>query len=724
MADKAKSSSTNQEVPEFASPKGLKTLFNPRSIAIVGASGSATMGMTTAPLEYLLRYKYSGKIFLVNPKYQELKGIKCYPSLAAIPEKIDVVLVLTPDKTVFEHLEESGKKGVKGVIVISSGFAETGAEGLKRQRRLTALAEKYGFVLLGPNCVGLVNVIKGIPITFASGIDYSEILKPGKIGFVSQSGAILSSLVSRAQEWGIGFSHFVGTGNEANLDLVDCLGFMVEDPDTKVIMALVEGIRDVRKFFKVAKLAREKKKPIVVLKLGASEAGRKSAATHTGNMAGLFPVYLGSFRQERILVASGIDDFLLTARTLLQAPLPAGEGIGVVTTTGGGAGLISDVIHREGLRLGNLSPQSVEKISAIMPWYSTAKNPLDFAGQKSSSVARGVYEIFLQDPDIHILLLVVHPQSNKEAFINELIEAGKNFKKPIAVLYMGGTLAPTTEGMMGREDLSFFLSPQECIKSLGNLICYSKYLQSTADTFTINPLKMAEAKAKALKLVTKSGAQITQETKKKLLDCYGIRSARQKLASSGEEALRIAASFGYPVALKIESPDILHKTDFQGVELNIKNESELKQAFKRLQTRFYKDRPNFNIQGILVQEMVTDQVAEVIVGITQDPQFGPTLMFGLGGIMTELLEDVSFRNCPLSPGDAREMIREIKGYRVLNGFRGKPKGDVPALEKALVMLSHLANDLSESIPEMEINPLMVLAKGKGVKAVDTTFLRR
>ena len=721
MAYKFRNVIISQEAQNCISLQSLKTLFNPRSIAIIGASGSATIGMTTAPLEYLLKYKYKGKIFPVNPKYQELKGVKCYPSLSAIPEEIDVALLLTPSHTVIEHLENCGNKGVKGVIVISSGCAETGDEGLKNQLRLKALAEKYGFVLLGPNCVGLVNVVEGIPITFASGLS-GEILKPGKIGFVSQSGALLSSIVSRAQEWGVGFSYVAGMGNEANLDLTDCLRFMVEDPDTEVIMALIEGIKDVKKFFSVANLAREKKKPIVVLKLGASEAGRSCAATHTGNLAGAYPIYLGSFKQKRILLASGIDDFILSARTLLHSPLPEGDGVGVVTTSGGAAGMISDVIQKEGLRLGNLSPQSIQKLSSVMPWYGTPKNPFDFAGQKDRAVARAVYQIFLQDPDIHILLLVVHTQSNKETFFNELSEAGKNFKKPIFVLYLGGTLAPARDGLMSREDLPFFVSPRECIKALGTLINYSRYLNKTEDITPIDSLKMA--KTRALKLMRKSEQQITEETKEKILSCYGIRSVRQELASSAESALRIASSFGYPVALKIASPDILHKTELKGVELNIQNRTELKKVYQRMYDRFYKDLPDVNLQGILVQEMVTDQVAEVIVGITRDPQFGPTIMFGLGGIMAELLEDVSFRICPLSLSDAKEMIREIKGYRLLNAFRGKPKADVAALEKALVRLSRLAIDLSEFVHEIEINPLMVFAKGKGAKAVDTTLLLR
>jgi acetyltransferase len=370
-----------------------------------------------------------------------------------------------------------------------------------------------------------------------------------------------------------------------------------------------------------------------------------------------------------------------------------------------------------------LSSQSIQNLSSFIRWYSTPKNPFDFAAQsRDPSLARRVYQVFLQDPDIHILLLILIPVSHKEMLISELMEAGKKFKKPVAVLYLGGPLAPTTDGLMSREDLSFFISPQECIKTLGNLIRYNRYLKRTQEVFPIDTLKTA--KGKALKVIERSGSQITEMDRKKILSCYGIRSVREKLASSLQEALRIGSSFGYPLVLKVECPDILHKSDINGVELHIHNSSELKEAYLRIYKRFQKGMPHLNLRGVLVQEMVTDHVAEVIVGVTQDPQFGPTIMFGLGGVMAEALEDVSFRICPITLSDANEMVREIKGYRILNGFRGKPAADKGALEEVLVRFSHLAVDLGGSIREIEINPLMVFAERRGVKAVDTAIVLR
>jgi acetyltransferase len=459
--------------------------------------------MTTAPLTYLLKYNYQGKIFPVNPKYQEVMGLKCYSSLSAIPEDIEVVLVLTPANNVLEVLEECGKKGVRGVIVISAGFAETGEEGRIRQLQMKALAEQYGFVLLGPNCNGLVNVVEGIPISFAVFLD-GERLRPGKIGFVSQTGALLSGIVSRAKEWGIGFSYLVGTGNEAHLDLVDCLRFLVEDPHTEVIMTLIEGIKDAPKFCAVAELALEKKKPIVALKLGASEAGVKSAASHTGNIAGSFPVYMGVFKQKGIITASEVNDFILSARTFIQTPLPEGEGIGVVTTSGGGAGLISDLIQKEGLRLGNLSTQSIQNLSSFIRWYSHPKNPFDFTAQflGDPSFASKVYEVFLQDPDIHILLLAIVPvPQHGKKLISDLVEVGKRFKKLVAVLYLGDRPDCETEELINQEDLPFFFSPPECIKVLGNLIRYSRYLKRPQGYQSIELPKTAKEKTLNLGLL-------------------------------------------------------------------------------------------------------------------------------------------------------------------------------------------------------------------------------
>lgn len=715
-----------QKTQKFASLNSLKTLFNPRSIAIVGASGSTTpaYSMTTAPLTYLLKYNYPGKIFPVNPKYQEVMGLKCYPSLSAISEDIEVVLVLTPAKNVLEVLGECGKKGVKGVIVISAGFAETGEEGRMRQLQMKALAEQHGFVLLGPNCNGLVNGVKGIPISFAVFLD-GERLKPGKIGFVSQSGALLSGIVSRAKEWGIGFSYLVGTGNEAHLDLVDCLRFMVEDPQTEVIMAMIEGIKDAQKFCAVADLAREKKKPIVALKLGASESGAKSAASHTGNIAGSFPIYMGAFRQKGVLTASEINDFILSARTLLQTPLPEGDGIGVVTVSGGGAELISDLMQREGLRLANLCPQSIQSLSSFIRWYSTPKNPFDFTAQflGDASLPSKVYKVFLEDPDIHLLLLVMIPVPQYEhLLIGDLIEAGKRFKKRIAVLYLGGKPGPEVERLLMNDNIHFFSSPLECVKALGNLFRYSRYLKKTKE---IKPHQFPKAaREKTLNLLKKRSNLITEIEREEILAFYGIPSVRGKLASSVQEALSIADSFGYPVVLKVESPEILHKSEVMGVELHIPNRSELVQAYRRIRTRFQKSFSRPETLGILVQEMVTDHVAEVIVGVIQDPQFGPSIMFGLGGHMVEALEDVSFRICPITIDDAKEMIEEIRAYQILMGFRGKPKADIAALQEAMVRLSYLAVDLEKWIREFEINPLMVLPEMKGVKAVDTVLVLR
>ena len=712
---------------DFISLNLLENLFNPRSIAIVGASGSTKKySMTTAPLKYLIDYKYSGRIYPVNPKYSEIRGYQCFPSIQEIPEKIDVALLLLPGGKVLEELEACGEKGIKGVIVISAGFGETGVEGRSRQHEMASLAEKYGFALLGPNCNGLVNLVHRIPISFGVFLDGKEV-RPGRVGFVSQSGAMLSGIVCRAKELGIGFSYLVGTGNEAHVDLLDCLRFLILDPETDVIMALVEGIKDGHKLFEVADLALERGKPIIILKLGSSESGVKSAMSHTGNLAGAFSVYMGAFKQKGILSVNDIDEFLLSAVTLLHSPVPDGDGFGVVTVSGGGAGLVSDLIQAEGLRLGILSEKSLQKLSSFVRWYCSPNNPFDFMGQflGDISFARKIYDVFIQDPDISVLILVMIPVPQyEELLLRDLIKAGQRGNKPIAVLYLGGSLSVNLKKLLNKKGIPIFYSPKICVKAIGNLIKYSMYRSSGTRSLmkSFKKSKSNERKDKALQLILNREKEcILRKNLEKILKLYEIPSARAKSVKSLQSALIVANTIGYPVALKIDNPEIYHKSELDGVKLNLKNPTDLKRCYKKMSQNFENFSRGSGTTRFRIQEMLTGDFSEVILGLFKDPQFGPTMMFGLGGFMTEVFNDVTFRVCPISINDAREMIQEINAYQVLHGFRGKPKADLACLEEVLVNFSLLGFDLSEFISEMEINPLMVFAEGDGVKAVDVTL---
>ncbi len=706
----------------------LKYLFEPRSVALVGQSGAITdvYDVTTAPMLYLLKYNYPGIIFPVNPKYQEISGYKCYPTVSSIPDPVDAVLFIVPADRVVPLLEECGEKGIQAAIVTSSGFAETGERGQEEQRKIRGITEKYGMVVLGPNCNGMVNVIKGISLSFTPVLE-GEKLAPGNIGFVSQSGATLSGIGTRAKEKGVGFSYLVGTGNEADVDLVDCVQYMVEDSHTQVIMALVEGIKDGRRFLEVADRALEKQKPIVVLKLGQSEVGKQSALSHTGNLSGSAKVNEAAFRQKGILTVDEVNEFIESARIFTQTALPKGDGIGVVSTSGGSAGLAADLIHKHRLRVGCLSKQSLDDLSKMIRWFATAKNPFDFAGQflRDESFPRKVFDLFLKDEDIHLLLVVMTPvQKHDFIIMREAIASGKQWKKPVVILYVGGKLDPDSERLVSTSNVPFFTSPNECVKAIENLIRYSTYLHKKKGKppQTSASVPSPSGREFVSKWFSERNRKITEREAKLLLSHYGIPVTREVLASNVEEAGKAGQTLGFPVALKIESPDILHKTEAGGVRLHLRNEEELRGAFNEMILTVRDRYPEAEIRGLLVQEMVSQKAVEAIVGISRDPQYGPTIMFGLGGVLVEVLEDIALRICPITEEDAREMIQEIKGFKVLRGFRGGAKADLEATAELLVRLSHLAVDLQDKLSEIDINPLMIFPEGKGVVAVDSRMV--
>jgi acetate---CoA ligase (ADP-forming) len=707
----------------------LKKLFEPKSIALIGQSGSITetYDVTTSPLVYLLKYQYQGKIFPVNPKYQEICGYKCYPTFSDITEPVDVVFFLVAADRVIPLLEECALKNVKAVVIASSGFAETGERGKKEQQKIIEIAQKSSMVILGPNCNGFVNLIAGVPITFSPSLE-GEKVEAGEIGFVSQSGATLSGIASRAKEMGIGFSYLIGTGNEAQVELIDCINYMVEDPSTKVIMALIEGFKDGRKFLQVAEKALQKRKPIVVLKLGQSEVGKKSALSHTGNLAGNVRVNDAAFRQKGVLVAEETNDFIESARILTQLLSPKGNGIGIVSTSGGTAGLAADLVIKRNLRVGKLSQVSLDDLSKMIRWFATAGNPFDFAGQilRDDTFAGKVFDLFLKDDDIHVLLLAMTPvQKHDVILIRSAIASRDKFQKPLVILYVGGKLDPQSENLIKENHVPFFTSPTECVRALENWVHYSTFLnKETCKGRELSSPISQPAKKSTLDLLGVGRKEITEREAKLLLSQYGIPVTREKLATDAHSANQIADSLGYPVVLKVESKDILHKTDVGGVKLNIRNAEELKAAFEEMVSKIKKKQPQAEIQGILVQEMIQEQGIEAIVGISRDPQYGPTVMFGLGGVLVEVLEDVALRICPITEADAFEMIREVKGFKILQGFRGRPMADVEAIVSVLLRLSQLAMDLEENISEMDINPLLVFQEGKGVIALDSRIVLR
>jgi len=678
----------------------LNALLAPKSIAVVGASNdfSRIGGML---LKYLLKFGYRGEIYPVNPKYEDIAGIKCYSSVGNLPERIDTALIALTAKLVPDSLRECAQRGIKTAIIYSAGFAETGEEGKHKQEELRQIIRQGEMKVCGPNCIGIVNFAENTAMSF-SGLLEADRLIPGNIGFVSESGALGGSIVNRAQSRNIGFSYFISTGNEVDLDLTDFMAFLVDDPNTQVIMAYVEGIRDTRKFAKVAKRALELGKPIVVLKVGETEGGKRVAATHTGSLAGSDAVYSAVFKQYGVIRVEEYDDLIETAMLFSKSKLPKGNRMGILTGTGGGAIILADKIVKNGISLPALSQFTQEQLSQKVEAFATVGNPMDLTGQLYSQpeMFKGVIQLFSQDENIDVVAVAISmvPGERARARATYIIDAAKTVDKPFVSWWAAGNLSESAFGLLDESKVSLFKSPERCIKAVKSAVTYSqareRFLLKDKET---PPPPIDSDKAKTI--FSTSEQTMTEHEAKQLLALYGIPITREEVATSATQAAQIAD------------------------RLNLTSKSAITKAYSEILASCQNYAPKAKIEGVLVQEMAKEGV-EVIIGVSRDPQFGLVLMFGLGGILVEILKDVSMRLLPITRRDAEEMVREIKGYQVLAGVRGKPKTDITAIIDLLSKVSNLASDWDGAISELDLNPVVVFEDGQGAKVLDALCVKR
>lgn len=702
----------------------LDPLIRPRSVALVGASGSNDpTNIAFTPVLYLRNYQPNIKVYAVNPKYKEIAGYPCYPSLSDIPGEVESVLVLVPAKHVAQVVREAVGKRAKAVIITSSGFAETGSEGKEQQEYLARLARENSLLLLGPNSNGIVNIVDGIPLGFSPALEGEELHKGG-IGFVSQSGATMSAIVSRAKAEGTGFSYLVSTGNEACLDVSDIIRFMVDDPHTKVIMALVEGLDRGAKFLKVADYALAHKKPLVVLKLGRTESASRAVASHTGKMAGSFPVYQGVFKQKGILVATDIDDFLAKSTYLQRFPLAEGNGVGIMSTSGGAAELVADKAVEMGLSVPELKPETCRKLKEKLRWFSTPKNPFDFAGQvlKDETIFDHVVECLASDPGIDALIFAMTAILVDERLISSYLKYVDKLEKPFVFLWLSGTMGRKERGLLSGKVTPVSRNAGECLSGLSALVSYGAFLKERAQRKEESAFPIPNGWARACSsLLPQEKTTLSERETKKILSLGGIPVTREELAKSADQAADLAASLGYPVALKVESEGIVHKTELGGLKLGLTGGEEVKKAFANIMDSVKKLQPEARLAGVLVQEMV-EKGWEMIIGLNRDEQFGTVIMAGLGGIWAEVLKDVSFRAVPITHDDALGMINELRVAPLLKGARGKEGADLAALADIMVRVSYLGEAMGERLRELDINPLLVFSPGRGAKVVDATLV--
>ena len=693
----------------------IDILFNPKTIAVIGASVNPVKP-AGHPVLSLIENDFKGDIYPVNPKYKEVGGLKCYPFIEDVPRAVDLAIIAVPAIKVVEVLHACIRERVKAVIILTSGFAEADGHGREMQEEIVRLTQENGILLCGPNSQGIFNALNGMSAGFAitkltTGDNNLKIY-----GFISQSGGFGTSMYIMSSETGIGFTYFVSSGNEAGLTFSDYLVYMLNDKNTKVVGGYLEGVKEGRKLFDAADLALKEEKPLILIKSGRHAAAAKAAASHTGSLVGSDRVYSSFFHQKGIIRVEGIEELNAVLSVLAAGPLPKGNRIAVVASSGGSGVLVSDKCVSAGLEVVPLAEDTRKKLDAILPPFGSSANPVDATSQilVEPDLFLKCLTIVLDDPNIDMVICEQWPWEGvgNTNHLKTLVEASRATKKVLMVFMLGLEL-------LGREEVRFLRanripvarSQDFAVRVIGRVAQYSDRLRkiNKAKSLPWPVERIDKNMVERLLDGVESGPTLSESLSQQILSAYGIQCVAGGPARSPDEALETAHNVGFPVALKIDSPDIQHKTESGGVRLNINNDQELLAAFREIMENAVRYNSSARINGVLVQKMLGKGI-ECIVGMKNDEVFGPTVLFGLGGVFVEALEDVSLRVCPLSPLDAREMVSEIRGHRILSGFRGSPSADKDAVYDVLLRVSQLAMDFPE-IKEMDINPLTVFPKG-------------
>lgn len=702
----------------------LERFFNPRAIAIIGASQDLNT-ISGQPLRFLKSHGYEGKLYPVNPRYGEVAGLRCYAALAEVPDVPDLALVLVNAARVADMLRQCGEKGVPYVIIFSSGFSEMGGKGVALQKELTAIAREYDIGVIGPNCQGMINVADQVYAGFGS--VFNAHYNPGPVSMVSQSGGFGFSVMNLSSlEGGLPFRQMVTTGNEIGVSTLDFIDYYVRDPKTEIIVGYIEGLKDARRLIEVGNKAMAARKPILMWKVGNTEQGQKAAASHTANLGGAMTLYKAAFRQAGIIQVDDIQDVVDYGRGFCCGRLPEGNRLAIITISGGAGILMTDECIGRGMRVPPLSAETAAKLREFVPSFGSLLNPVDVTAAifNDTTLINRTLQVIVDDPNIDCVAMINASLQGELAakIAREIVSVASNTTKPIFIAWSAReAVAPEAYAALDGARIPHYRSPVRCGRALAALSGYAEALRRHAETSDETPLKLSVEAARAA--ISKATADVSEHAAKRLLAHYGIPVTREELATSDKEALAAARRIGYPVALKVQSSDIPHKTEAGAVKLGVASDAELAIAYKEVIANAQAYRPGARIEGVLVAEMAGKGV-EAILGAVNDPLFGPAVMFGLGGIFAEVLKDVAFRLAPLTPSEARRMVEEIKGYPLLAGARGRAIADVDALVDALVRLSAAAVDLGENFAELDVNPMFVYDKGKGVKAVDALIKPR
>lgn len=669
----------------------MHKLFYPESIAVIGATPKR--GKVGNTILRNLKSSFRGEILAVNPNYDKVDGVKCYRNVSSMPN-VDLAVVVTPARSVPDVLEETGKKGIRNAVVISAGFREAGVDGMRLENRVVEVAKRYGINLVGPNCLGVINTDIGLNATFSR-----EIPDRGNIAFLSQSGAFILAVMDWAKHTGIGFSKVISLGNKAVLDEVDFIRYLATDEQTEAVILYLESVSRGREFMKVVESV-FRDKPVIVLKSGRTESGSRAASSHTGSLAGNYEIYRAAFEQCGAVVAETVEELFDYALTLSK--YRRGGRLAIITNSGGPGVIASDFADTYGVEMARFESKTVEELRKVLPPHSGFYNPVDVLGDADSERFGKALKIVENDGNVDVLLTILTPSDTMDFM--ECARFILDVRKPVITCMMGGKSVEEAVSVTTSKGIPNFFDPARAVRAVKVIKEYSRMVERRMEE---QPEIHADRKF-AREFFMKHGSGYVGLETMELLSAYRIPVARWGVARTPEEAKEIADRIGYPVALKVLSPDIVHKSDAGGVRLNV-TESEVERTFREMMLNIERKFPHARVDGVLVQEMISGGV-EVIVGVKRDPSFGPVIMFGLGGIFVEVFRDVTFRVAPLSRRDAMEMIKKVRAYRLLSGYRGAGRMDIGKLADILVRVSVLAVE-NEEIVEMDLNPVKVLESG-------------
>ena len=688
----------------------ISAFFTPKGVAVIGASSKSNK-LSYGILENLTQYGYQGAIYPINPNSDQILGLKCYDDVRNVPDPIELGVIILPAGMTLEAMQACADRGIKAVIIISGGFREVGEGGRALEEACLQVAKENGMRIIGPNCVGTMDMNSGLDSTFIKGMP-----EAGPIGFVSQSGAVCGGVVDLLIDKHVGFSHFASLGNELDVSEADIIEFYGNDPNVKVIAAYIEGVQNGPRFIEVSKKISQIK-PIVLLKAGRSEAGARAVSSHTGSLAGSYEAYKAAFKQAGIIEVENIKDLFNVAMAFGAVELPKGNRVAIVTNAGGPAALASDSLAANGSQLAIISEKTQALLKPKLNPSAQVGNPIDILGAADPNEYDICLAGLIADEGVDVLLPILVPQS-----LVDPVEVAKSFiknahsSKPLISCMMGDRSVIKARELLHHNKVPMFQYPDDVGGVLGAFYQYQKIITRDRESAPNIPDLRVEEAREILKLNHGKKSLGEMETRP-ILEAYGIPVVPGGFAEDAKNAVKIAREIGFPVAMKIVSDDILHKSDAGGIRLDLKDESEIETAFVNMMSHIKSTQPNAKLDGVLVEKML-GKGQEVIIGMQRDKTFGPMIMFGMGGIYVELIKDISFCIAPMTKSDILNAINETYAGKLLKGFRGMPAGDVEAVIDVVRRIAQLALD-QPNLLEFEINPLVVYETGKGVVSLDS-----